>query len=342
MKNSYSYSGFFFALFVLLGALGGCAQEKTIVPENQNPENTEIVKLKPISRSEFSFTIETFPHVDGSTSAHPFQIFIICELLDQPCSWTDSPWDETKRYLADWVENDTEKQLNSEFINNISFNGTHEAYVNLTDGNADLILVARLPSDDEEKYAKEKKVELKSYEIALDAFVFIVNRDNPIQDLSTEEIQKIYSGKLTEWKEAGGGEGVIQAYQRDDNSGSQELMMDLVMKDIPIIDAPNMILYGMMGPINTLSTDVLGIGYSVYYYEEFMAPNELIRRVAVDGVFPDSETIRKRTYPFTAEVYAVIREGEPETSGAFTLLRWLMSPEGQKIVEKSGYVPSRD
>jgi phosphate transport system substrate-binding protein len=96
---------------------------------------------------------------------------------------------------------------------------------------------------------------------------------------------------------------------------------------------------GMMGPINRLSEDRDGIGYSVYFFEEFMAPNEEIKLVKVDGILPSYDSIAARKYPFTTEVYAVVRKDLADSSGAFQLRDWLLSPEGQKVVAKSGYVP---
>ena len=106
-----------------------------------------------------------------------------------------------------------------------------------------------------------------------------------------------------------------------------------------MIDAPDMIVEGMMGPFNALSSDMLGIGYSVYFYAEHMFTSETVVLIAVDGVAPTSETIGKGTYPLTTEVYIVIRENTPEDSTARLFRDWLLSEEGQEVVAGSGYVP---
>jgi phosphate transport system substrate-binding protein len=218
--------------------------------------------------------------------------------------------------------------------------GTHGAYVNLIEYRADLILVARLPSPDELELAETLGVELEAEAVALDAFVFLFNRHNPVSGLTVEEIQDIYTGKITNWDEVGGHGAEIHAYQRNENSGSQELMKTLVMKGLEMaVPAEPMVLMGMMGPINRLSEDRDGIGYSVYFFGEFMAPNEEIKLVKVDGILPSYESIAASKYPFTTEVYAVVRKDLDETSGAYQLRDWLLSAEGQKVVAKSGYVP---
>jgi phosphate transport system substrate-binding protein len=116
-------------------------------------------------------------------------------------------------------------------------------------------------------------------------------------------------------------------------------MENLVMKDEEMMDAPDMILWGMMGPINALSTDQYGIGYSVYFYEQFMAPNEDIKLCGVNGVTPSKGTISSKEYIFTTGVYAVIRADTPETSSAHILREWLLTEEGRSVIEESGYIP---
>jgi phosphate transport system substrate-binding protein len=115
-------------------------------------------------------------------------------------------------------------------------------------------------------------------------------------------------------------------------------MKELVMKGLPMIDAPLMILLTMIAPFYAISDDPLGIGYSVYYYEENMAPNELVQLIAVNGIRPDRESIQTRRYPFTTEVYAVVRADSPPTGTAIHLRDWLLTPDGQDLIEQSGYI----
>ena len=291
---------------------------------------------------ELSFTIEDYPEVDGSTSTEPLQVLIACKLLGVDFHWTEH-FDGSNRLRAD--ESAPETAEMAEYINrNIIHTGTHGSYVNLIENRADviradLILVARPPSQDELDLARSNGVEMEIQAAALDAFVFVFNINNPVEGLTTKQIQDIYTGVTVNWSEVGGNTADINPYQRDRNSGSQELMEALVMKDLEIIDAPDMILEGMMGPINVISTDESGIGYSVYFYEQFMAPNEQLKLVAIDGVMPNFENIKARAYPYTTEVYAVVRSDLDESSPAYKLWRWLLTAQGQDAVRESGYVP---
>jgi phosphate transport system substrate-binding protein len=94
----------------------------------------------------------------------------------------------------------------------------------------------------------------------------------------------------------------------------------------------------MIAPFYAISDDPLGIGYSVYYYEENMAPNEKVKLIAVNGIMPDQETIHSRQYPFTTEVYMAVRADLSSIGATGRLKDWLLSPAGQELVEQSGYV----
>jgi phosphate transport system substrate-binding protein len=298
-----------------------------------SPETNAPAESTPLSVDLSNLIAQNYPRVDGSTSAFPLDTSIACELLAFECEWVE--WiDGTKILVPDLSVSERE-------FPNIQHNGTHDAYVNLIMGDADLIFVARRPSPDELDLADYMDIELDIKPIALDAFVFILNVENPVDSLTVRHIQGIYTGSITNWEQVGGRDAIINPYQRNDNSGSQELMKSLVMKDLTMISTPDMMLPTMLAPINAISDDPLGIGYSVYFYEQFMAPNQQLKLCGVDGVVPDYESIQSRAYPFTTEVYAVVRADQPNDSLAYLLREWVLTTDGQSTVSESGYVPLR-
>jgi phosphate transport system substrate-binding protein len=283
-----------------------------------------------------TLTVANYPRVDGSTSAHPLQVLIACKILDVEYYWSEWWFDDTYRIIP----SSEKKPEVAQFIwDSIVHNGTHSSYVNLITGKDDLIIVARAASDDELHLADSLGVTLTTTPVALDAFVFIVNINNPVNSLTVKQIQDIYTGNITRWNEVGGGETEIHPYQRNPNSGSQELMLSLVMKDLTMLDLPDMMLFGMMGPINMISQDWDGLGYTVYFFEKFMAPNDALKLLGVNGVIPGYNTLRSREYIYTTEVYAGIRKDLDESSTAYLLYQWLMTEEGQGVIEECGYIP---
>ena len=324
-------------VLILLLALptGGCQPSRAEVVTTPSGAYT------PGPTPDLSNIAQNYPRLDGSTSTHPLQVLTACKLLGVECTWTQPsvlPFETTERSIgSDLMTSLTEA---GGIVSGIFHSGTHQAYVNLIQKNTDLILVARLPSDDEVAEATKAGVTLDVHPMALDAFVFLVHKDNPVSSLTLEQVRSIYSGEITNWSVLGGG-GQIDAYQRDRNSGSQELMEELVMKGTPMVEAPDMIFPSMVGPINAIRDDPLGIGYSVFYYATFMLPDENVRLLGIEGVEPTSETIANRNYPLVTEVYAVVRGDMPPDSSAVMLRDWFLTEAGQETVEESGYVKIR-
>jgi phosphate transport system substrate-binding protein len=269
---------------------------------------------------------------------------VACEILGVACDWQESmPFDRTRTIAPVPVAESSPEAV--QLIFDLQHNGTHGSYVSLIEGQADIILVARQPSEDELQQARRRRVTLDVRPAALDAFVFLVSAKNPIEELSLDAIRQIYTGEVTRWGDLGVSIGTgeaedgITTYRRNPNSGSQELMEKLVMRGEPMIESPDLMLMTMMGPFMAIASDPLGIGYSVYYYAVFMLPTEEVKLIGVDGVLPTSENIAARSYPLTTEVYVATREGMPADHTALLLRDWLLTSEGQAVIAKSGYVP---
>jgi phosphate transport system substrate-binding protein len=307
-------------------------------------EPTDIPTAFP-SRNAVSPTVDigrlnarNYPRVDGSTSALPLQVTLACKILNVACAWQEDIFFGSTRRVAPLNEFDALRR-EAELLTSLYHNGTHGAYMNLINREVDFILVARSPSEDELGVADRKGVQFLVQPVALDAFVFLANAENPVSELSLDEIRSIYTGEIPNWSDVGGVEGKIHTYQRNRNSGSQELMDNLVMRGTAMRESPDMILDSMMGPFNAISGDPLGIGYSVYFYTEFIHPNEMVKMIGVDGIHPTSKSIADRSYPLVTEVYAVARGDTSSESPAGLLLAWLLTEEGQSTIAESGYVP---
>ena len=221
----------------------------------------------------------------------------------------------------------------------VMVNTTPQAYDNLIEGKADIIFVAA-PSADQLENAARKGKELKLTPIGREAFVFFVNADNPVKGLTTAQIQDIYSGKITNWREVGGRDEPIQAFQRPENSGSQT-MLQKIMEGKELMTPPQEDVLRGMGGIIEETADYRNhknaIGYSFLFFASEMVQNGNIRLLEVDGVMPDRTTIANKTYPLAAEFYAVTAGSDnPHVE---KLIDWILSPQGQWLVEKTGYTP---
>ena len=205
------------------------------------------------AEQEFTFTRENMPRLDGSTSTAPLALAACAELLGE------APED-----VEDLVH----------------FNKTTTAYFNLLEGNADLLIIGEANEDvlarkEELSFAWEKQP------FATDAFVFVVNEDNPVDSITVEQAKKIYTGEITNWKELGGEDRAITALQRNSEAGSQTLMEKLVMQGTPMMEAPREQMIGDMGTIidavALYDNNASAIGYSYYYYVKNMWGDEHIK-----------------------------------------------------------------
>jgi phosphate transport system substrate-binding protein len=297
-----------------------------------------------------SAIVANYPSVDGSTTTGPLARLLACDLLGVPCVWSAPASANTERTYVPDPKAAVPSQAAST-ITGIKFSTTHNAYVNLIEGKTDVLLEARLPSSDELAEASAKGVELDTHAFALDAFVFLVHSSNPTDNMPLATLRDVYAGKITAWSGAGVDLGdpsaQIHAYQREPNSGSQELMKSMVMGSTPMVNAPQMVVQTMAGPYDAIGGnpvtgvggDRLGLGFSVYYYAAVMFSNPQVKMIGVDGVKPTSATISSRAYPLAAEVYVVTRKDAAVGSPALRYRDWLLSPEGQRVVSQSGYVP---
>ena len=219
-------------------------------------------------------------------------------------------------------------------------NTTAEAYYNIVTGDADIIFAA-LPSDEQKQFAKENGVELVYTPIGKEAFVFFVNSKNPIEDITIDEIQKVYSGEITQWEELGvKGFGKIKAFQREQGSGSQSTLEKLMAGKNLMMPPKEDVIDGMGGMIKQTAdykNFKNAIGYSFRFYSTEMVNNNKIKLLSVNGVYPNLENIENSSYPIASYFYAVTRSDADEN--VLKLLEWMTGEQGQKIIELSGYTP---
>lgn len=332
----------------------------------------------PAARS-LGFDVLNCPRVDGSTSTQPLSIIIASRVLNVPYAWLypeptgyrprpaplpaelSLPFDRSmtpgerdmdallelqfaaSRVIAKPSHSDARQDRVAMMINSLltPSSGTHGSYETLIRGTSDLVLTARLPSTDELKFATEQGVKLQTTPIARDALVFIVRKDSPIQSMTLAEIRKLYTDVFSRTEPQLEG---TRPLMRNRNSGSRELFDDLVMKDAPLPEPKRRWQHeyysaDMGGPFARVTRDANALGYSVYYYERYMAMSPFTRVIAIEGVEPSAETIANGKYPLASPVYAVCRESEPADSPARKLLAWLLSDEGQAVIRESGYLP---
>ena len=222
----------------------------------------------------------------------------------------------------------------------VNHNQTDNAIKNVIDGNKDLALVT-YPSQENLDYAKLKGVALAIIPVVNDAFVFMTNNDNSIENLTQDQIRKIYNAEITNWSELGGKDEDIMPYQRNTDSGSQSGMLAFMgdtLISVPFSDGQ---IVGAMGQLMDRVNDTPNsIGYSYLYYVNTMMEyyRSNIKLLSVDGIFPSNENIKSGAYPIITPYYAVYRVDCALDSFPRAMVEYLLSERGQNVAEEAGYV----
>ena len=215
------------------------------------------------------------------------------------------------------------------------------AYNNLLEGKVDLIFCAA-PSDLQTKQFSDNGINIRLIPIGKEAFVFFVNKNNIVDNLTIRNIQEIYSGKIKNWKELNGANQKIRAFQRPKNSGSQT-MLEKVMDNIPIMEPRRENISSGMGDIiNQVAVYrnfSNAIGYSFLFYSTEMVKNDQIKLLSIEGVYPSRETIQNGSYPFFDSFYAIYIDTDRKNENIELFIEWILSSQGQMLISKTGYIP---
>ena len=275
-------------------------------------EDSKIVKIRSKTLNFDNLPTEELPIIDGATAAFPVYSAFVNAVYPN----------STKLY--DGV---------------FEYNNTQGGYELLAEKKTD-IFIGAAPSKDQIAFAEKNNTTFEYTQIGHEAFVFFVHKDNPVNSLTVDQIKGIYSGKITNWREVGGKNEKIVPFQRNEGSGSQSMLIRF-MGDTPIIEPDMQTMVGGMGDIIETVADYknksTSIGFSFRFYVEGIIKNPDIKMIAVEGVAPTKENIKRGTYPIIAPVYAVTYEGN-SNQNVHKLINWITSDEGQYIIEKTGYV----
>ena len=215
----------------------------------------------------------------------------------------------------------------------VSGGGSSNGIKALIDGTTDIANASR--------FIKEKEVEAAvaggaypvPFGVALDALLPVVHPSNGVTDLTTEQLRKIYTGEITNWKEVGGADQPIAVVGRDTSSGTFETWDEKIMTKEKV--TPKAMVVASNGAmVQTVAQNRLAIGYIGIGYL-----NDSVKALAVDGVTGNAETARSGLFPVSRYLYMFTR-GWPE-GDALNFINFVLSDAGQEIVASTGYVPVR-
>jgi phosphate transport system substrate-binding protein len=201
----------------------------------------------------------------------------------------------------------------------------------LIDGRTDIADASRPIKTKEIKLAREKGIDPHANVVARDGLAIVVHPDITLDSISIEDLKKIFTGEIANWKDLGGPGKAIIAISRDYSSGTFEVFKELVLEGAKVKDDALM-LASNKAVATTVSTTPYSIGYIGLGYL-----SDEVKALKVEGVVASEETVRNGEYKLARPLF-MYTNGEP--SGIIkTFIDFIFSPQGQKIVRDVGYVP---
>ena len=179
---------------------------------------------------------------------------------------------------------------------------------------------------------EEKDSNLQELIIAYDGIVVVAHPSNPVKDLTMEQVKQIFTGEITNWKEVGGKDMEIVVVSREDGSGSRDAFQEIVGYESGQLIKNAIVASGNGNIKTTVAMNKHAIGFiSFEYIDESISP------MAINGVAAKAENVLAGTYELSRPFLFVHKEDVPEAAKQF--MEFILTPEGQKVVESAGAIP---
>ncbi len=277
----------------------------------------------------FVFLVSCSPSGEGATDSAP-QAYI------------ENKGSDTIVNLAlAWAE-----QYQSDHIDvrlSVTGGGSGTGIAALVNGTVDIANASRQIKQKEIDLASEKGIEPVEHIIARDAIAVIVNPENPVTELTLQQISDIYSGVYTNWNEVGGDDRPIVRLSRETNSGTHVYFLETVLRlgdkeSSTLFSTNTLLLPSSEGIIVEVRQNPNAIGYDgLGYVPHDLKVIAIAPKVGGEYILPSVETVNAGTYPIARDLY-MYTNGEP-TGATAEYLAWIMQADAQEIVRKLGFVP---
>ena len=275
-----------------------------------------------------------------------------CQSSDQANSEQGNP-DSQKAYIENkgsdtlvnlalaWAEE--YQQLTPNVQISVTGGGSGTGFAALINGTISIANASRQIKPEEIESAKENGFEPIEFIVADDAIAVIVNPENPVNNLSLEQVSKIYKGEVTNWSEVGGEDRPIVKLSRETNSGTHVYFLETVIRlgdkeDSSIFSADTLLLPSSEGIIVEVRDNPNAIGYDgLGYVTEDVKMVALSQGVYDEYILPSAATVISGDYPISRHLF-MYTHGEPKGAD-LAYLEWILSSDAQEIITELGFVP---
>jgi phosphate transport system substrate-binding protein len=215
---------------------------------------------------------------------------------------------------------------------NISAEGSTTGIAAIIDGTAQIGMSSRKVEPTEEASAQAKGVKFFPTVVAHDGIAVVVNAKNPVTKLTKKQVEKLFTGDVTDWSAVGGNAGMVSVYTRNTSSGTFKDFKTMAMKKRDYA-ASSQKMAGNEQIAAEVGKNENGIGYVGLAYSK--SPG--VKVVVIEGTELTDENVRTGQYPYSRETY-LYTNGAP-AGEAKSFVDFAVSPEGQKIAAQVGFVP---
>ncbi len=213
----------------------------------------------------------------------------------------------------------------------------------LMNGTVSIANASRSIKAEEIETAKANGIEPVEFVIARDAIAVIVNPNNPINQLTLQQISDIYSGNIKNWKELGGEDRPIVKLSRETNSGTHVYFLETVLRlgekeNKTLFSMDTLLLPSSEGITAEVRDNPNAIGYDgLGYITPEVKMIAVLKDIETGYILPSADTVNNGTYPIARDLY-MYTNGQPDGE-LKAYLDWIVSTEAQKIVTELGFVP---
>lgn len=285
--------------------------------------------------------IEDYPMGDGSSSTRSIQSLLACKILGVPYCWyinhignmgiqTIVPYSPNGEYTSEQI---------TEIVRRTQYWGAWYAIDKLLSAEVDMAFLNGVSKELLDSSVEKSGVEITEITIGLDGLAILVNDDNPVKSLSIDQLQGIFSGEITNWKEVGGNDTIIRLYLPSIGAGGRDVFEEVVMRGKPFSSD-----FKEFSPAWTNSDTYSSIDYwgnsitfasSSFYYLSVI--KKKCHPVAIDGIEPTLQAVKDGSYPLRAPLKMVTRVSLDIAPTTWDVINYALSPAGQQAVEECGY-----